>query len=862
MELLAPWWLLGIPIIGIILWLIGRNSLHPMSASRRRIAIVTRTICVVCACLYLSIPLIRVQVEQQVVVFIIDHSKSMGDKAWQSSLENIATIQASFPSHVHSALVSTGETPVVLRSLEQSPIGKTFERPASRDNTDLSAAIRLASGLCPPHAQSRLLIIGDGWETRGDAIEAARRAASHNIHIDCLPLAGEAKSDVRVVGLQSSHSRLHQGATLELAAELISSLKGTGVARLYENGIEVAAREIEVEQGQRQRVVFNRHPDKRGIYTYRIRIDGFEKDEIIANNQGLAFVDVRGKPLLLLLSNDFREAKHFQKAMYREGVDIVLRKPTNMPQSLPELIGYDGVIVGNIPANELGEARMILLRDYVEQLGGGLVMIGGDQSFGAGGYYRTPIEEVLPVKMRAKDKEERRPTCLMLVLDRSGSMGGQKMTLCKQAAKATAQLLRNKDFIGVIAFDSSPHWVVPMGRMSPAAIVGIDSVNAGGGTSIYPAMEAAYQAMHQVRAGSKHMIVLTDGHGGGGDFANLSTRIQSSGISISTVAVGSGADVGLLQLIAQHGKGSCYQSADPSQLKAIFTQDTMKHLGKILREEPFIPVVAEQHPMLKGWSDDAPALLGYVKTEPKALSQIPLVTDLGDPLLAYWRFGLGKVTAFTSGSGSRWAPLWIAGWGGYGRFWAQVLRDTARVPQGQFIDVHAHIKDDKAIIDVDLLENAASFEHNAEVNAVIHYLPSHNLGSSLNSGKALTCHQVAPGRYRSDFPLEESGIYIVQVQSGSNIASAGLVHVPSTESATGVVNKSNLEHIAHAAHGVLLDDQTSLPALDKAQSSVQRINLQNIILVILLCVFFVDICIRRWDHVLGLMDNAKALVGK
>jgi len=464
--------------------------------------------------------------------------------------------------------------------------------------------------------------------------------------------------------------------------------------------------------------------------------------------------------------------------------------------------------------------------------------------------------------MRAKDKEERRPTCLMLVLDRSGSMGGQKIVMCKQAAKATAQLLRGKDFLGVIAFDSQPHWVVPMGRMSPAAVAAIDAIQSGGGTMIYPAMQQGWQAMRQVRAGSKHMIVLTDGHGGGGDFPSLARMMQNEGITISTVAVGGGADVSLLQLIAQHGGGTCYQNADPGQLKAIFTQDTMKHLGKVIREEPFVPVAAENHPMLKGWSGDVPALLGYVKTEPKATTQVPLVTDLGDPLLAHWRYGLGKVTAFTSGSGSRWAPLWIAGWPSYGRFWAQVLRDTVRPPQGQFIDVHARSVGDRAEVDVDLMESAASFANNAEVMATVHYLAAHSVGSQLGATRELTCQQVAPGRYRTEFPLEDPGVYIVRVRSDAKVATAGLVHVPSRESATGVANRDALGKVAASGGGELLAAGAAMPRLQAGRIGERRFNLQPLLLTLLILAFMADLLLRRWEHVLGLGDQVAAAFGR
>ena len=205
---------------------------------------------------------------------------------------------------------------------------------------------------------------------------------------------------------------------------------------------------------------------------------------------------------------------------------------------------------------------MAALKDYVEYLGGGLTMIGGQRSFGVGGYYRTPIEEILPIKMQAPDHEERMSVGVVLVIDRSGSMDGQKIELCKSAALATVDLLQGKDQIGVVAFDSSAHWVVPLTSANNPAIRGqISMINSGGGTNIYPGMTAAFQSLQRARVRVKHMIVLTDGQTNGSGYQQLASQINSSGITISTIAVGQGADAALLQTIAAAGGGSYYFTA-------------------------------------------------------------------------------------------------------------------------------------------------------------------------------------------------------------------------------------------------------------------------------------------------------------
>ncbi len=217
-------------------------------------------------------------------------------------------------------------------------------------------------------------------------------------------------------------------------------------------------------------------------------------------------------------------------------------------------------------------------------------------------------------------------------------------------------------------------------------------------------------------------------------------------MTISTVAIGEGAHVGLLQAIASLGGGQSYTTLDASNITRIFTQDTLIHTGRMIREDPFQAEVAERHPILGGWDKlDAPPLLGYVKTLRKGTAQVPLVTDLGDPLLAHWRFGLGKVTAFTSDAKSRWASLWISRWSGFGQFWSQVLRETARPPQGQGMDLRAEMRGDEAQISVDVLADAGTRGNEARVTAEVFFVSAESLGAPLQPVQNLVLRQSGPG---------------------------------------------------------------------------------------------------------------------
>ena len=867
--------LIAIPLLGLLFFFDARST-HPMSMARRRALLVVRTLLVLLALLCLASPARVVQSSRQSAIFVLDHSLSEGEEGLAKVYDAARNMAATFPGDVEVGYVAAGAEGEVIAYPEGSGdvalenVGTLPELPdVERMNrlgseTNIARGVRLARGIFPSGSARHIILVGDGLETAGSLEEAARESSIAGIKVHALGVSGVAKPDVRVTKVVSSQSRLNEGASLELTATLESSIAGKGEAVLYENGLKVDTRTFEATVGGSETLVFQRSPEKRNIYNYRVAIEAFDgEDAIPENNEALTIVDVRGQPLLLYVAGEEGEARYLVNAMAKEGIRLDVRTPEGLPETLREMAGYDGIVLSDIAAHKIGEGRMTAMRDYVDKLGGGFVMIGGMNSFGVGGYYRTPIEEILPVKLKAPDQEEFQSSALAIVVDRSGSMSGQKIEICKSAAIATAELLNSKDYIGVFAFDSAVHVIVPMTRVSSTSTIAnqISTLSAGGGTNIYPGMSAAREELNQVKAKIKHMIVLTDGQTSGQGYQALASQCQAEGITISTVAVGAGAQIGLLQAIAAAGGGQSYVTMDPSAITRIFTQDTMVHTGRMIREEAFEPQLVEKNPMLRSWTDgQAPPLLGYVKTNRKATSQVPLVTDTGDPLLAHWRYGLGKVTAFTSDCKSRWASLWVGQWDGYSQFWAQVLRETARAPQGQNMDLSLEEKGETVQVSVDLLSDAGTRRQAASVEADVYFVPANALGSSMRLMATRTLEQVGPGVYQTEFRPGSSGVYLVRARSGAQMVSAGHVHNPSAEVATGLINETLLRKAAELTGGTYLE--TPEDKLELVGSDVSRyVELWPILLKIFLGLFLLDLLIRRWENVLGVVEQVGAVFG-
>ena len=849
--------LLIFPAIAFLVW-VERKSVHPMPEGRKRALLMVRSLTLLLALAALAGPAKIVSSTRRAVVFVLDYSQSLGEEGIQKETAGIKVLRQTLPSGVDVGYVGFGEDARLLKEEDLDLARSKVLLTSSTEHgsqSNYAGALEGAKALFPAGTTRHIVLVGDGHETRGSLEEAARAAAMADIHVHALPVAGARKPDVRLRSLTPSQSRLHEGAALRLTAQVESTLDGSGVLKLFENGVEVDHQNLTLKQGQSPQVTFTTHPRSRNIYKYRAVLEGFAGDTIPSNNEALCLVDVRGRLRLLYLEGDPAEGQSLIQAMEREGIQLELRAPGNLPASVQEFSGYDGIILSDVPAHKLGENAMASIREYVDKLGGGLIMLGGPNSFGTGGYVGTPIEDALPVRLKPPDEEEKQSSALAIVIDRSGSMAGEKLEMAKSAAIATAEVLTRNDYIGVWTFDTQSHPVAPMTRLTTTSAVAgqISGITAGGGTNIYPAMTDARNALQRVRAKIKHMIVLTDGETEGQGYDALASECRAEGITISTVGIGSDAAVGLLQSIASLGGGQYYGTMEAAAIARIFTQDTLLHTGRMIREEAFEPQMVERNPILAGFEKfDPPPLLGYVKTLRKSTAQVPLVTDQGEPLLAHWRFGLGKVTAFTSDAKSRWASLWISRWKDYNRFWSQVLRETARPPQGQGMDLRCEMKGDDAQVSVDVMQDAGTRANDAQVSAEVFYVAAESLGAPMQVLQKLDLRQSGPGLYEASFRPVKAGVYLVRAQSGSQMISAGLINNPGSEVSLGTVNEKLLRDVCQITGGHYLSPGEKLD-LEAAQAR-RYVELWPYLVMAMLGVFLLDIGLRRWEHVRGIFE--------
>ena len=434
-------------------------------------------------------------------------------------------------------------------------------------------------------------------------------------------------------------------------------------------------------------------------------------------------------------------------------------------------------------------------------------------------------------------------------------MGGQKMELAKDAAKAAVELLSDKDQVGIIGFDTESKWVSELRFVTQKSLIldRISKVEPGGGTSLYPPMEDAFNALQNVSAKLKHVILLTDGYSAPGDFETLTKSMSSARITVSTVGIGE-PDSNLLQRISEIGNGRYYFTNDPNSVPQIFAKETMTASKAALNEQPFLPQVMRSTPVLSDLRfDEAPFLLGYVVTRPKATGEIILATEAGDPLLSWWRYGLGMSVAFTSDAKSRWAAEWIS-WPGFNKFWAQVIRHTMRKSESKGFQINVQRHGETATVQIDAVDASGQFLNGAETKLTL-------IAPKLGELK-LVAEQVAPGRYEAEIKTDQPGAFQVQIaQSKDGVAlhqqSRGLIVGYPDELRLRPTNEDFLQALSRATGGTF--NPAASDVFPNETETVSRVTpLWPYLLSVALMLFVLDVALRRMDFRLSSVRGLSA----
>lgn len=843
MDFTHPIWLWLLP--PLLLWVLwwARRSDVEVSGGRGRTALALR-ILGVCAVVFALAGMRWLQpVEGMNVLFLLDRSQSVPETRQQQILEWVEKTVREKPRVDQAGLVVFGADVGIEAAPDPAPDLKAIHSVVSPARTDIASAIRLAAALFPEHGQRRMVLLSDGNENAGNAIEAAASIKATDIHIDVVPLDTDRGNDIALQRLLLP-SRVKKGQTFEAKVFVQADQPGVSTVRLFRNNRILGEQKVSLQAGKNL-FTFPQTLAESGFYGYDVQIDS-PSDEVPQNNRAYGFVDVLGQPRVLVVSSDPATDAPLIDALQSPEVEVRLVGVSGFPASLDELQSYDSVIFSNVSAGDLGREQLAMMESAVRDFGSGFVCIGGDQSFAAGGYRGTPLADMLPVDVEISSKRVLPSGALVLVIDRSGSMSGEKFDMARQAAAAAVQALAPSDYVGVIAFSESPEVVVDMQQAGDreAIVARILGLGMGGGTAMYPAMEQARAMLQGVSASYKHCVLLTDGVSVPGDFEGITAAMAGERVTVSTIGIGFDLDQDLLARIAGLGKGRFYNVPNPGQLPQIFIKEAMLVLKAAIREEAIVPVLSASTEPVRGITG-YPRLAGHVLSELRPRAETPLLTDKGDPLLAHWQYGLGRVVAFTSDARSKWARDWVS-WSQYRQFWGQVTRWSLRKVENSSLAAQISSERGVARLAVEAVGEQGEFRNFLDLRA-------HIVGPGVEK-RTVHLSQTGPGQYEVSFPLEAAGGYLVNLMEhdgdtvrASQRVGVSLNYAPELE--TTAPNLQLLSGIADMTGGKIIQPARpgSSPFFDDRRKTARPHDLWDWLLKAAVVLLVLDIGVRRVD---------------
>ena len=788
-------------------------------SSHYRTIILLRGIIFLLLIVSLAQPSVTMEEHRTDWLFLVDHSDSMSlamteearlwvREAWQKKADGDRIGVMGFGER------NEWDIPFGESSVEEWPTSDV-----GGGETHLEHAIQAGLAEFDDERNSRMVLISDGNETLGRALNTINALIDNGIVLTAIVPPEEGGGSEMVLENVVLPDRLLEGDGYRADIVVTSNRGGAGEVRLFLDEKLIERFHVELNEGTNHFSV-GLLAGSEGYHHFRAQIsaDGDVRPE---NNQLQRWVHVERPTRVLLVTHSSGYSRPLAEALHLQKLDTTLIPITGMPETLDEMLHYDVIIFDNVPGLNLTAEQMGAMHDFVYDHGGGFIMMGGDKSFGGGGYHDTPLEKMLPVDVDVEMPVEDASVALVLVIDRSDSMGtdvglstlgGSKLEIAKLASLAAIKLLKPTDQVGLVGFDTTSLWFVPMTTVSNTDQIAdqLAEMHPGGGTDVYMGLRTAVQKLSEVEARKKHIIVLSDGLTRKRPFQDLIEKGVAENITLSTVGLGDMADHKLLKRLSTWGKGRYYLTNDPLKIPRIFTTETIIISRGMLEETEFTPTSVAEHEIFSGLSvAELPPLRGFVVTTAKPGAVVVLTASENSPLLVVRQYGLGRSVAFTSDLSTAWGKPWVH-WPHYPKLVAQLVRWAAGgILDGQ-IELAVSFQGKTARVTADVFDRTGHFLNRVSVMGRLTFPDEQT--------QAIELRQESPGQYLGAFVLAGAGNYLLEVSGQRGGTRIGLktmgFSVPyGQEYLPRKPNTAMLTELAEATGGVLWTGEQSVDVM-------------------------------------------------
>jgi len=775
-------------------------------------------------------------------IFLLDLSHSMSNYKDETKAFVKNAIEAS-PSNNKIGIVTFGENQEIeqfltyskgFNDIQTSPIGNT---------TNIEEAIKFSLNIFKDSDYKRIVLVTDGKENQGDLLETSTYFRDNQVDFQVYKIDSEQVEDVYIEDIDIL-DKVAIGEEFSVTVNIKSNIKTKSKISIYSGREKKSEKEIDIEKGENT-FLFKDIQHKGGFKPYKVVIEP-ENDGISYNNEYTTYTNIVSKPEIMVIQGKTGEAKGLEENLKAIGSSYTMINPSAAPRSINELIEYKGIFLCNTHIDDLPKGFLDNVDSYVKDYGGAIITTGGDNSYALGGYKDSVFEDILPVSSDKKGKNEIPEISLTLVLDRSSSMlssdqgSFSKISLAKEAAIRSLDNLREIDNIGVVTFNTGYNWVVPMQKLSNIEEVSdkINSIIAEGGTSIYSALNEAYQKQKESSAKIKHIILLTDGQDGMGqnEYKTLVNDIKKDKITLSTVSIGADSNNQLLEWISANAGGRYYHSDIYTDVPRIFANEILISTGEYLINEEFTPKISAHHDILNNIIEEGkfPSLFGYVGTSIKNTAIEIMTSHMDEPILAAWQYGIGRVVSFTSDVNGQWSKELLA---------------FDKTPQ-LFSNIISW-----TMIDYDNSGNLSITQEGS--SAKVQYETNNHEDNKKvkgaytfegNTTSEFELKEVSPGKYEGRVPMSELGFYsfnIMEELQGNTIASqlGGFAYQYSPEYKFQEQSNSLLA-LVEDTEGKIINSVEDIYEI-KSNRGYTKKNISNLLLIIAMLLFLFDITYRR-----------------
>ena len=669
------------------------------------------------------------------------------------------------------------------RAMSAEEAGFKLKRTEGSDGrgTNLEAPMRQALASLPAGMVHRMVLVTDGNENEGAVTRAAWQAQQLGVPVDTIALPGRPQPQIRTeaVGMPGA---VFTGERFPVDLTIFTPRPVEATVELSAEGKPIGIHKVALAAGEnRVRIRTSLNASGAVDLSGKIAAPGFGESRF--ENA----VAVR-RPKITWISQDPEGSEgHIVDVLTANRFDVA--KERSLPESLD---GTQLLAFNNINLELLKDDDKKRVEDFV-QSGGGALWIAGENNTYID--HKDQPEDPLARSFPAKLAPPRSPhgTTVVIIIDKSSSMEGKKIELARLAAIGVVENLKLDDKIGVLIFDNSFEWAVPIRSVENKAAIekAISGITPDGGTQIAPALAEAYHKVLPVNAAFKHIVLLTDGISEEGDSFTMSAEAAKNRVTISTVGLGQDVNRAYLEKIATSAKGRSYFLNDPKGLEQILLKDVQEHTGTTAVEKPIKATVKHTSDLLdKVDAATAPELLGYIRFETKPTADEILDVE-GDPLLVRWQYGIGRAAVFASDAKSRWAASWLT-WPGFDKLWTNIFRDL--LPHGDESEAVAHYDgaNQDLVVEYQLSGKAGEPETTPDIFAI----------GPNDFKKTLEVTRVSPGRYRGRVHIGTAeGLFRVRPLVDSRaFPEVGLYRQESELSEYGS-NEALLQSIAKATGG-------------------------------------------------------------